>query len=70
MNSKHTLELICRLPDAAKSINCIVSDDHDLLVSNGNIYRIDLNKKQQIALSAVGHLAPFISMFRNGNSLY
>ncbi len=69
INEKQSLELVCRLPDATKGIKYIVSDDKGLLVSNGNIYRIDLSTKQATAMVAINHLAPVISLFRSANAL-
>ncbi len=69
INKKLTLELICKLPNATKEINDIVSDDTDLLVNNGNLYRIDLKSKQVTAIAGINKQAPFNAMFRLGSSL-
>jgi ligand-binding sensor domain-containing protein len=69
VSKKHTLELICKLPDAAKDINDIVTDDEGLLVNSGNLYRVNPRSKQVVALTAINKLAPFNAMFRHGSSL-
>lgn len=68
MNRRHVLELVCRLPDATKNINGIVWQNGKLLVSNGNLYQIDLQQKPATYTAKVTH-ASFNALSREGNFL-
>lgn len=70
INSNHKLELICRLSNTINEIRYIVpGDSNNLIISNGNIYNIDLKTKTINEVPALKNTGPFNSISRSGNML-
>lgn len=70
VNARNQLELLCRLPDTAKGIGHIVNLDGELLVTNGNLYRVDPksgNTRPATELNTGNGPLTFIA--RSGNAL-
>jgi signal transduction histidine kinase/ligand-binding sensor domain-containing protein len=70
INKNRRLELVCRLNDTTRSINYIVpGDSNNLIISNGDIYNVDLKFKSGSRIKAFENTAPFNSISRSGNIL-
>lgn len=72
INARHNLELVCRLDkDTSRSIYYILpGDDPDnLMVSNGDIYKVNLQLKTCSPIGIFKNTAPYNSISRTGNTL-
>jgi signal transduction histidine kinase/ligand-binding sensor domain-containing protein len=70
INNNHKLELVCRLTNNTNAINSIVpGDNNNLLVSNDDIYNIDLKTKTSTEVLTLKNAGPFKSISRSGTTL-
>jgi ligand-binding sensor domain-containing protein len=70
INNNHKLELVCRLTNNTHEINSIVpGDNNNLLVSNDDIYNINLKTKKSTEVLTLKSAGPFKSISRSGNAL-